>query len=523
MFSDNKNFYPTPKSLITKMIAKVEGYPSYILEPSAGRGDIVESLKDCRGYGRRYESISCIEKDQNLRFILQGKSFTVIDDDFLTFSGVDKFDLIIANPPFDNGDKHLLKAIDIMYNGQIIFIINAETLKNPYSQSRKDLVEKLELYDADIEFLQSEFGDADRKTQVEVALISLSINNSVEEDLFNNCDEIKDETIEIKENHEVTTQKSIEQYVAEYNQVVTNCTDTIIEYYKNYNKVSKYIKLQFLPSEEFAVKDSVTKELQESVNLTLLNIRKNFWYKVLTLTDVKKRMTEVKLKAFEETLSKNALMDFTTSNIRQFILNLMDGYEDNLAQTTLDLFDTMTIENSYRDTLYEKNIHLFNGWKTNNAFKVGKKVIIPISASYGNPFLGYNGWSLDYKAARTLDDIDIVMNYFDTRLEYVPMSETIKKAFLEGESKNIESTYFTITTYKKGTIHLTFKDEDILRRFNVVACKRKNWLPDEFGETRFENLTIEDQNVVKSFEGKSSYNKNIQIPNFPNKNLKMIA
>ena len=24
------------------------------------------------------------------------------------------------NPPFDNGDKHLLKAIDIMYNGQIV-------------------------------------------------------------------------------------------------------------------------------------------------------------------------------------------------------------------------------------------------------------------------------------------------------------------------------------------------------------------------------------------------------------------
>ena len=38
------------------------------------------------------------------------------------------------NPPFSEGDKHLLKAINIMKNGgQIVCILNAETIKNPYS------------------------------------------------------------------------------------------------------------------------------------------------------------------------------------------------------------------------------------------------------------------------------------------------------------------------------------------------------------------------------------------------------
>jgi hypothetical protein len=57
----NNDFYPTPKPLAERMIAKIKGHPSKILEPSAGAGD-----------------------------------------------------LIIGNPPFAECNKHLLKAIDIM-------------------------------------------------------------------------------------------------------------------------------------------------------------------------------------------------------------------------------------------------------------------------------------------------------------------------------------------------------------------------------------------------------------------------
>ena len=94
----------------------------------------------CDSY--RNANISAIEINKDLFAALRGKNIKVIDYDFLLFSGPDKFDLIIANPPFNEGDKHLLKAIDIMYRGEIVFLLNAETLKNPYSNSRKSLVKK---------------------------------------------------------------------------------------------------------------------------------------------------------------------------------------------------------------------------------------------------------------------------------------------------------------------------------------------------------------------------------------------
>lgn len=43
-----------------------------------------------------------------------------------------------------------------------------------------------------------------------------------------------------------------------------------------------------------------------------------------------------------------------------------------------------------------------------------------------------------------------------------------------------KSTYFEGRGYKKGTLHLYFKDEFLWERFNIEAAKGKNWLPDDY-------------------------------------------
>jgi hypothetical protein len=201
-------------------------------------------------------------------------------------------------------------------------------------------------------------------------------------------------------------------------------------------------------------------------------------------------------------------MDFTENNIRQFVLNLLEGHEQTLTEAVLSIFDKFT-RHGYRDeSMYEKNIHYFNGWKTNNAFKVGKKVIIPIYGSYGSPFNDSfsRTWSLNWGAKEKLNDIDIVMNYFDGMGDYVSIGQALEAAFENDENK-ATSTYFDIIAYKKGTIHLTFKDMGILRRFNVTACRGKGWLPDDYGSRTYETLSHEEQGLVKEFEGKTSYVK----------------
>ena len=175
-----KDFYPTPKHLINKMLSSVNLYEiTTILEPSAGKGDIIDYIKEEHKYNNfsRYD-IECIEYNIDLRNILKGKGYKVVYDDFLTFNTFKKYDLILMNPPFSEGDKHLLKALELQKDGgQVVCLLNAETIKNPYSVYRKDLVRKLDELNASVEYLQDQFTSEDtfRKTDVEIALIKVNI------------------------------------------------------------------------------------------------------------------------------------------------------------------------------------------------------------------------------------------------------------------------------------------------------------------------------------------------------------
>lgn len=518
----NKSFYPTPEKLIKRMISKVKGEPEKVLEPSAGKGDIIDVLlKDI--YNKRYSSrtVSAIEIDEDLQATLRGKRINVIDTDFLNYSAPDKYDLIIANPPFDEGDKHLLKAIDIMYRGEIIFLLNAETLKNPFTNIRKELVKKLLELNAEIEYIQNAFVDAERPTGVEIALVYINIERQIEDDLFAGADDkAEPEKPIIEDKHELSTGKTISELVAEYNHIIEIGQDTILNYYRNYKKIGKYIGLNQEAKKYGFDSANMTSLMQNTLNDMLQKVRIDFWRRTLDLDAVRSRLTENKQNEFEHTINDRSNMDFTESNIRQFILNLIGGYEQTLTDAVLQIFDKFTIRHSYSNGLYDDNIHYFNGWKTNNAFKVGKKVIIPIYGGYGNgAFTDYNGkWKLGYDVARNLRDIDVVMNYFDGMSGYISIAEALENAFRHGQSSKIVSTYFTITVYKKGTIHLTFNSDDILRRFNIMACKGKKWLPDDYGNRAYNEYPEEAKEVIKSFEGEESYSQNLNLPIFAAKN-----
>lgn len=517
----NKTFYPSTKFLISKMISKVQGDPVSILDPSAGKGDIIEAVNGKMGNYRGWKRVAAIEIDDDLRATLRGKGIRVIDSDFLSFSGPDKFDLIIANPPFDEGDKHLLKAIDIMYRGEIVFLLNAETIRNPYTNTRKVLVKKLSALGADIEYIENAFlsPEAERKTAVEVALVYISVERQVEDDLFAGVDDTANDVQPDIENHfEVSTGRTIPELVAEYNQTVEIGIETITSYYKNYKKIGTFIGLN-KEANSYSCDGDLTSKMQAEVNDLAASVRETFWRKALDLDEVRRRLTSSKQEEFEDRLKGNCEMDFTESNIRQFVLNLIGGYEQTLTEAVLEIFKKFTVAHSYSGGLYDENIHYFNGWKTNNAFKVGKKVIIPLHGGYGKgPFIdGYSGkWQLQYGVGSKLRDVDVVMNYFDGMSHYCSIYDAVENAFIAGQSRKILSTYFEITCYKKGTIHLVFRDEDILRRFNVAACRGKEWLPHDYGTKPFSDLSTEEQATAESFEGKESYTDNLNQPVFAN-------
>lgn len=100
IYTDNKDFYPTPRTLFDRLTegTRIHGR---ILEPSAGKGDLVQYIQDRRGHGDP-PRIDAIENDPRLVDILTGAGVSVVWDDFLTYETYKEYDFIVMNPPFSN-------------------------------------------------------------------------------------------------------------------------------------------------------------------------------------------------------------------------------------------------------------------------------------------------------------------------------------------------------------------------------------------------------------------------------------
>ena len=143
-----------------------------ILEPSAGTGSILDYLSDGYGYKAPKANMYACEINPELVMVLQGKGYKILADDFLSYKPSHTFDLIVMNPPFSNGDDHLLHAWDIMWTGDVVCLLNAETIRNPYTQKRKLLAQIIQEHGS-VEYLGKCFRSASRQTNVEVAMVRL--------------------------------------------------------------------------------------------------------------------------------------------------------------------------------------------------------------------------------------------------------------------------------------------------------------------------------------------------------------
>ena len=109
MFNDNKDFFPTPSNVIDIMTEGEILTGKVILEPSGGKGDIVDYLLNAGA-----KDVLACESNEDLKKILQTKC-KVIENDFLNLTSdrISHIDCIIMNPPFSADDKHILHAFEI--------------------------------------------------------------------------------------------------------------------------------------------------------------------------------------------------------------------------------------------------------------------------------------------------------------------------------------------------------------------------------------------------------------------------
>ena len=526
MFTDNKDFYPTPENLINKMLCDIDFKMIHsILEPSAGSGNIVEAIKKkekfySSTYNKVNYDIDCIEADQNLQSILKGKNFRVVYNDFLTYDTMKEYDLIIMNPPFSNGCKHLLKALEMQQRngGAIVCLLNAETLKNPCTNYRQYLQRKLTEYNAKVEFIQDAFMDAERKTAVEIALIKVQLPEVQRQSFILDGLQKAQQQKEIEADTESTQLIDSDFFKAIVNQYNLE-VEAGIKLIKEYYAMKPFILSEFGKDKEtgetiqtggcilqmdiIGNRDKYNNKL--SINEYIREVRGKYWKALFENKKFIGQLTNNLQRDFYNKVEELKDYDFSLYNIYQLKIDMQKKVVKGIEDTIMELFEEFSNKYHWYDET-SGNIHYYNGWKTNKAWIINKKVIIPLKA--------YDDYYTDrfqpthYDVLRKLRDIEKCFNYLDGGLtEAVDLEESLKFAEEYGETKNIQLKYFTVTFYKKGTCHIVFNDDELLKKFNIFGSQHKGWLPPSYGKKSYKDMTAEEKAVVNEFEGEKEYSK----------------
>lgn len=536
--ADNNTYYPTPKNLADKMLEKISDILSIktVLEPSAGAGDLVQAILDY--YNKKEEEretafikrygmgnfrsdrilIHCVEPDKSLTAVLNDRfkeclRIRHIYDNFLTLKTYKKYDLVLMNPPFKNGDEHLLKAIDMQkrYGGQIICLLNAETILNPYSNKRKLLKKQLDDLNADIEYIEGAFigSDAERKTEVKVALININIEAP--------CDE-RDFFDELQKAREIKAQEEPQSYNLIHNDFILQMIELFnyeieetLKLVEAYNKIKPNLRIRF--NDETYNYPIVALKVGSSdfdIDLYLRSVRSKYWEALFNKKEFMGMFTSNLQERYRGMLDKLSAYDFNMYNIEIVKQDMLAGLDEGLSEAIMSLFEKLSITHSWYDEC-KNNIHYFNGWKTNTAHKINnKKVILPING-YSSYYFGKGSVPLDeYKIKDNLSDIEKVLNYLDMgETENVDLGQTIKKAAEEGQTKKIPFKYFFATFYKKGTCHIEFRPEcrKLIDKLNIYGSQKKGWLPPDYGRKRYSDMADEEKTVIDDFQGKEAYEK----------------
>ncbi|WP_088841047.1 DUF4942 domain-containing protein [Listeria sp. ILCC797] len=491
MFNDN--FYPSPKEVQRLLTKELPEYQiNKILEPSAGKGDLVQHLQKKFSHAK----IDVVEKEPDCCHILNGQGFPVLGNDFLQFHTYTEYDAIVMNPPFSEGDKHVLHAIHLaegqVQNKCVIHaIVNAETIRNPFSKTRQKLALLCQKYHAKITFHSDLFQEAERRTNVETAIIRMTVSpTTAKVDTWLN--EINKNVKNHLESQELETSLSTFLHSQELAERVEKIQSLVMRYDYHVKKIKAYFEsqkaLEYLESllekeSELSFCSVTNYGGNQSLNACLESVRERYWEAILNTDEFRKNLTVHGKTKLNQYLMGAAKLEINLDNIKLLLQALIQNADDMLLDSCVHMFDNIT---QYHHEEYANNIHYYDGWDTNSAFKVNKKIILPLmndrvfdldqamgkERKFGqkDAEVRYAYQYIDFSVKNYLDDLMKMFQMLD------PHAEVEFQTIARGE---FENGVFRFKMFNKGTVHIWFKDMELLEKFNKICGQQKNWVPCE--------------------------------------------
>lgn len=453
MFSND--FYPTPLNVIEQMTEGINLKDKTVLEPSAGKGNIVDF---CLNAGANV--ISC-ELNKDLQKILQTKC-KVIADDFLTVTSeqISHIDIVLMNPPFDKAAEHILHAFNIAPQGcKIVALCNSQTLKNAYSHSRKELKTVLENYGY-TQDLENCFTEAERQTNVNTSMLTINKAGESYKSEFEGF--FTDEEPEEEQANGLLSYNVVRDLVNRYVAAV-KLFDEQLETGKKMNSLLSGFYGENLA---FTCTENGKPKLRNEFKKDL---QKAGWKFIFSKMDMNKYSTRGLREDINKFVEQQTEIPFTMRNIYKMLQIVVGTAGQRMDKAILEVFDRVT--EHHHDNRYN-----VKGWKTNSHFLVGKKFILGNMIS---PAKEYGYTSDNYRSMRNA--YDGIITDFEKALCFINGKNYDEVKGVHDTINSNEygewytSEYFKYKGYKNGNMHFEFKDTKVWTDFNKRVAKLKGY------------------------------------------------
>lgn len=461
----DKDFYPTPEEVF--MMMGVECTNKVVLEPQAGKGNIVEFLKNSGA-----KTVLCCENNKDLAEIVKRKAQFLTYDFFdLTPEMISHVDMIVMNPPFSNDVKHILHAYDIAPNGtEIISLCNYSNIQNSWTGNEKRMERLICDFGSSAE-LGNVFTDAERKTGVNVGIVKL-YKPGVREDQFS----------EFFTTEEDDPFGSEESGLMSYNEVraVVQVYVQAIKDFKEYSAMTKKMQSNLSSvgiREVFKVEVTYNQTIRDAVDFAK-EIQKHCWKHVFKKLNVEKYLSKGVKEDLARFIQENEKFPFTMKNIYNMISALIQTRGQTLERSLVEVI-------GYFTQYTHENRFMLEGWKTNSGYMINEKFIINyvLQTSYSTrSYVKIDNSGAQMERLEDLVKILCVLTSknYDEVLDFGYATCTLPYLY-EGYGKVLKDTktspydrphdynkfeankwysheFFEFKVFKKGTMHLKFKN-----------------------------------------------------------------
>lgn len=478
---DRLQFYVTPPELAARVW---EGFKNRsfdrVLDAFAGDGALGDAAPEGGWPRHRAIKIDCIEIDAGLHPVLRDKGRNVVGLDFFAFEGGEVYSHVVMNPPFAHGARAVLAAWDRLWEGEVAAIINAQTLRNPFSAERARLVELVEKHGS-VEFVADAFqgSGVEREADVEVALVHLVKPAECARDwigdLLASMAVDRNEESDLELPRELALPRSfVETQCAAFRAAVKSMreavrTQAVAAHYAG--RIGR--TMAELNGSPHAGDEAV--DVRKVLEARYGELKDRAWTSVLRSTETLSRLSQGVQRQAESQFENIKKLDFTEANIYGFLLGLVESQPEMQLEMACDVFDTIT-------RYHSDNTVFYRGWKSNDAHRrCGMRIR---TTRFILPGHRAESWmsSPRWETQQLLADFDKVFAMLDgKRQPEVSLCRVFSDRYRDlKHGVRVSSSYFDVRYYPGiGTIHFFARDKAVVDRLNRVVGRRRQWLPPE--------------------------------------------